>query len=224
MGAEWAQIRPQLIPLAKQTFANFQRHKAQWLAAAIAYFTMFAIAPLIIVIVEIAGAVLGQHQSLLHQLYGYLSHTAGKSAASGIQSIVAATFNQRRHGPMAQIVGWIVFFLAAIGLFSALQDALNTVWDVQPDKKTFVQTLRERGVAFAAVLGIVILLLASLALNAVLTVAGAALAHIGPFFPTLMKIVDFLVSFVSSPCSSRSCSAFCPIVKSNGATCGSAER
>ena len=81
MGAPWRQSAAQIIPLAKDTFANFQRHKGQWLAAAIAYFTMFAIAPLVIVIVEIAGLFLGHHQAVLNQLYGYLKQTAGISAA-----------------------------------------------------------------------------------------------------------------------------------------------
>jgi len=194
MGAEWAQVRPQLIPLFKQTFANFQRHNGQWLAAAIAYFTMFAIAPLLLVIVEIAGAILGHQQTLLNQFYSYLAHSAGKQAADGIHAIVSASAHARRAGPLAQIIGWIMFLVAAAGLFGALQQALNTVWDVGPKKRTLMETLRERAVPFLAVLGIVILLFASLAVNAVLTVAAGAMAHVAPFFPTLMKIADFVVS------------------------------
>ncbi len=122
MGAQRPQLRREIIPLGKETIAGFQRHKAQWLAAAIAYFTVFAIAPLIIVIVEIAGVILGQHRSVLDTLYGYLSQTAGKSAADGIRAIVSATFNQKRAGPMAQILSWAFFGVAAIGLFGSLQE------------------------------------------------------------------------------------------------------
>ncbi len=65
MGAQRARLRREIVLLGKETIAGFQRHKAQWLAAAIAYFTVFAIAPLIIVIVEIAGVILGQHRGVL---------------------------------------------------------------------------------------------------------------------------------------------------------------
>ncbi len=63
MGSSARQAIADVVPLARETFSEFQRHKAQWLAAAIAYFTMFAIAPLIIVVVAIAGFFLGHHQA-----------------------------------------------------------------------------------------------------------------------------------------------------------------
>lgn len=183
-----------LVSLAKETFKEFQRHKSQWLAAAIAYFTVFAVAPLVIVIVEIAGFFLGSHQRVLHQLYGYMATSAGPSAARGIESIVSATFAQRKAGVISQVVGWTVFAVAALGLFSSLQEALNTVWDVTPQKRTLLETLRQRLLSFAAVLGIAFLLLVSLGLNALLTIASSALSHVFPAFPALLKVLDFAVS------------------------------
>ncbi|MBV9719363.1 MAG: YihY/virulence factor BrkB family protein [Candidatus Eremiobacteraeota bacterium] len=179
----------------KATVAGFQRHKGQWLAAAIAYFTVFAVAPLIIIVVEIAGLILGRHQGVLDSLYGYLSQTAGKSAATGIRAIVSATFAQKHSGIMAQTVSWILFAVAAAGLFGSLQDALNTIWDVQPRKRGFLDTVRERAFSFAGVLCIAFLLLVALGANTVLTIAGQALAHVAPFFPTLIKAADFVLSF-----------------------------
>ena len=195
MGARLRELGPQMVPLAKETWSGFQRHKAQWLAAAIAYFTAFAIAPLIIVVVEIAGFVMGQHHGTLNTLHDYLQQSAGKSAADGIQSIVSATFNQRRSGTLMQIVGWVVFVFAAIGLFASLQEALNTIWDVEPEKKGLMEMLRSRASSFGIVLVVVLLLLISLGVNSVLTIAAAAMQHVFPFFPTLMKIVDFIVSW-----------------------------
>jgi membrane protein len=185
-----------MVPLARETFAEFQRHKAPWLAAAIAYFTVFAIAPLIIVVVEIAGLFLGDHEALLHRLYDYMSSSAGPSAAQGIQSIVAATFSQHKAGLLGQIIGWTVFVVAAVGLFASLQEALNTVWDVTPEKKTLLETIRARVLSFGMVLGIAFLLLISLGVTAVLTIADHAMAHTFPGFPTLAKLLDFGVSFV----------------------------
>jgi membrane protein len=183
------------VPLARETFTEFQRHKAQWLAAAIAYFTIFAIAPLIIVVVEIAGLFLGHHEAVLNRLYAYMSSSAGPSAARGIQAIVAATFSQHKAGLLEQIIGWAVFVVAAVGLFSSLQEALNTVWDVTPEKKTILETIKGRVLSFGMVLAIAFLLLVSLGINAALTIAGHAMAHVIPGSPTLAKLLDFGISF-----------------------------
>ncbi len=179
----------------RETLGEFQRHKGQWLAAAISYFTIFAIAPLVIIIAEIAGLVLGRHQAVLNELYGYLAGTAGPSAAQGIQSIVSATFAQRRPGIIAQIVGWSVFLFAAVGLFTSIQEALNAVWDVAAQKRGLLETAKDRLLSFGMVLCVAFVLLVSLGLNAILTTAGAALTHVAPAFPTVLKAADFVVSF-----------------------------
>src|SRR5581483_4108502 len=183
------------VPILKETWSEFGRHKAQWLAAAISYFTMFAIAPLIIVVVEIAGLFLGHHRAALDNIMGYLQHTAGKSAADGVRAMVSATFSQHRAGIIAQIIGWGVFVLGAIGLFTSLQEALNTIWDVEAEKRTFLDTVKDRITSFGVVLAIAFVLLVSLGLNAVLTLAAAAMQDVFPLFPTLIKILDFFISF-----------------------------
>lgn len=81
MGTAARQAVGQIVPLARETFSEFQRHKAPWLAAAIAYFTIFAIAPLIIVVVEIAGLFLGEHEAVFQsplRLYVVLRRPIGR--------------------------------------------------------------------------------------------------------------------------------------------------
>lgn len=197
MGGAGPKIKSQVIPLLRTTFSEFQRHKAPWLAAAIAYFTTFAIAPLIIVVVEIVGLFLGSHQAVLNELYGYLGSSAGPAASNGIKAIVTTTFGEHRAGIIAQIIGWVVFIFAAVGLFASLQDALNTIWDVPAQKSGFGQLIRKRLLSFGIVLAIGFLLLVSLALNTALTVAGKSLAHLLPLFPTLLKGVDFVITLAA---------------------------
>jgi membrane protein len=183
------------VPLVRQTLSEFQRHNSQWLAAAIAYFTLFAVAPLFIVIVEIAGFALGQHRQVLDALYAYLAHTARSDAANGIRSIVEATFSQRRSSTWAQIAGWFFFVLGAVGLFGAFQQALNTIWDVAPLKLSLLETVKNRFTSFVVVFVAALLLLVSLLLNSALSAAEAHLAHVAPFLPALAKVLDFLLSF-----------------------------
>ena len=194
MSEQWSRFRQDAIPVAKQSWAEFQRHNAQWLAAALAYFAAFAIAPLIIVLVEIAGLVIHDHQRVLNLIFGYLQRDAG-AGAGAVKQMVAATFNEPRKGIVAEIIGWVVFIVAAVGLFGAVQFALNTVWDVVPKKMTLKETIQQRGWSFAVMLGIALLLLVSMGVNAVLTMMSAYLTHVFPGFATLMKIADFAVSF-----------------------------
>jgi membrane protein len=178
----------EIVLVVKETAANFARHKGQWMAAAIAYFTMLAIAPLIIVVVEIAGAFLGQHQPILDQLYRYLAQSAGQSAEIGVRSIVTSTFDRHGAGIVAQIISWSIFVLAAIGLFTALQSALNTVWDVDNKTQPFVQAIRTRALALIVVIFIAFLLMVLLGIDAVLNTSSV--------FPAASKVGQFLASFI----------------------------
>jgi membrane protein len=179
-----------------QTFRNFHRHKAQWLAAAIAYYLTFAIAPLIIVVVAIAGLVLGHHRAVLDEIYAYIGSAAGQGAAAAVQSIVRATFLQMQAGTLAKAIGWVIFLVATIGLFSALQDALNIVWEVTPTKLDIAGFLRTRALAVAAVVTIALLLTVSLAVNSALSLAVNAAAGISPSMPIAVKSLDFVISFL----------------------------
>ena len=140
MNATWSNAAADFGGLVKETVVEFQRHKAQWLAAAIAYFALFAIAPLVIVVVEIAGLFLGSHRAVLDQLHRYLAQTAGVEAARGIDAIVTATFSHRRSGFVAQAAGWAAFVLGAIGFFGSLQEALNTIWECETGQVRFSKT------------------------------------------------------------------------------------
>lgn len=178
----------------RETFAAFGRHNGQWAAAAMAYFTLFAVAPLFIVVVEIAGAVLGRHQQVLDTLYGYLARSARPEAANDVRAIVQATLSHQRSGLLGQIVGWVLFVLGGVGLFSAFQHALDTIWEVTPRKNGLLEALRSRAVSFGAVVVVALLLLVSLLVNSFLGTVAQALVHVSPLLPAAAKWVDYLIS------------------------------
>ena len=196
MNATWGKNVAELGGLVKETVVEFQRHKAQWLAAAIAYFTLFAVAPLVIVVAEIAGFFLGSHRAVLDEIHGYILQTAGVDAARGIDSIVASTLSQQRSGLVAQAAGWGAFVLGAIGLVASLKEALNTIWDVKPAKTGFLELIKERILSFGMVLGVAFVLLVSLALSSIVSAAAAASATILPSFPLTVRIADIGISMV----------------------------
>jgi uncharacterized BrkB/YihY/UPF0761 family membrane protein len=105
------------IPLLRETWSAYQKHNGTWLAAALAYFGAFAVAPLIIVLVEISGFFLHNHQHVLDVIFSYMQRDLG-SGSDAVRAIVTSTFNEPRRSLASQVVGWALFVLAAIGLFS----------------------------------------------------------------------------------------------------------
>ena len=194
MGARWAAVGQKTVSIAKESWIEFQRHNAQWMAAALAYFAALAVAPLIIVLVEIAGLVIKDHQRVLNMIFDYLQRDSG-AGASAVKQIVSATFNQPRKGIVAEIVGWGVLVFAAVGFFGSVQFALDTLWDLMPKKLTLKQAIRQRASSFVVTLGIAVLLLLSIGINTLLTIMASYLTHMFDGFATLLKIADFLVSF-----------------------------
>ena len=185
-----------IASVVRETFGEFTRHRSQWLAAAIAYFTTFAIAPLIVIVVEIAGAVLGSHRSVLTAIYGYVDANGGPDASRLVRSIVEATFSQRRSGSIAQIATWAIFVASAFGWCGVLQEALNAVWDVPPAKRPLAETLKARAIPFAMMLAIALLLLFSMFVNAAVAAANGVLARILPGLPFLATVLDVAVALV----------------------------
>jgi membrane protein len=182
------------ISLLRQTWGDYQRHNAQWLAAALAYFGAFAIAPLIIVLVEITGFFYHGHQHVLEVIFDYLRRDLGPGSEA-VRQIVTATFDQPRRGLLAQIAGWAVFVLAALGLFGSLQFALNTVWDAGVQKLGLREAVRQRALGFAMMLIVALLLLVLVGANAALTTASAYFAHFFTGLALLVKVADFGISF-----------------------------
>lgn len=142
------------------------------LAASIAYATIFALAPLLIVLIAILGLLVG-NRSVEDSLMSQISAHAGVQAGLAMRDLVASQFNRPREGVIAQVIGWIVFIAGASGLFGALQDGLNAIWNVERTKGGWTLMLRERLASFGmmAVLGFV--LLVSFAANAAIAYISA---------------------------------------------------
>lgn len=169
------------------TWHAFNADKAQRLAASIAYGTMLSLAPLFIILIAIAGAVLGigngghGHHTAEDALLAQIRQGAGTAAEQTVRDLITSAFNKPRQGLVAQIVGWVTFVLGASALFGALQDALNAIWGVEGTHGGWQQVLRDR-LASAGMIAVVgFLLLVSFSLNAGTTVVAAHFALVVPF-------------------------------------------
>ena len=166
--------------LAKETVIRWTEDKCSTLAAALAYYSLFSLAPLVLIAVAVAGLVFG-HQAAEGQLYAQLAGLIGDSGAKAVQGIVANLSHQQGGGVVATIVGVATLLFGASGAFAQLQDSMNTIWKAKPPTTNdIIEFLRVRLLSFSMVLGIGFLLLVSLILSAILAAVGD---YLGMFLP-----------------------------------------
>jgi membrane protein len=155
--------------LLKQTFNEWLQDKAPQLGAALAYYTVFSLAPLILVLLAIIGVIFrNDPKGAWDKITEQMSYFLDPSAVQVVQSI-AQTASQPGKSTMATIIGIALAVFGASGVFGQLQDALNTIWGVKAKPGTGIWGfLRARFLSFAMVGGIFFLLLVSLAIEALL--------------------------------------------------------
>lgn len=156
-----------LWSLLRQTFAEWQRDKVSRLAAALAYYTTFSLAPVLVIVIAIASFLFEQstvQSRIIEQLQGLL----GENGAALVQEMLTNAQSQEG-GIWATIISLVLLVVGASGLFIQLQDALNTVWNVVPRPDGGIGKLvRDRLLSFGMVLVIGFLLMVSLLLSAAL--------------------------------------------------------
>src|SRR5687767_1508102 len=177
--------------------------KAWWdddaprLGASLAYYTLFAIAPVLLVATAIGGMVFGA-EAVRGEIVGQLDQLVGREGAHAVQSLLEGA-SQRRAGIVATVVGSIAFVVAATGAFLELQAALNTIWRVKPSpagnvKAFVIDRLRSFGLAVA----IGFLLMVSLAVTAAFAALSGWLSGRAPNIPLVWGGVTILVSLVAT--------------------------
>ncbi|MBV9497382.1 MAG: YihY/virulence factor BrkB family protein [Acidobacteria bacterium] len=177
--------------LFKQTFQEFLSDKVPRLGAALAYYTIFSIAPLLLIAIAIAGLVFGREAAqngITHQLGSVLGTTAAKAVND-----MVANAAKPKSGAIATIVGVVTLLLGASGVFGQLKDALNTIWDVEPEKSGGIFAMvKERFLSMAMVFGVGFLLLVSLVIDAAISAASDR------FIPDSIATVAQLIQLVLS--------------------------
>ena len=180
------------LDLFKQTFREFGEDKAPRLGAALAYYTIFSLAPLLLIAIAIAGFVLGQ-EAVQGQVSNQLSGVFGKTTSDALQQMIKNAAKPKS-GTLATIIGVITLLLGAAGVFGQLKDALNTIWDVEEKKGCgILGMLKARFLSMAMVCGSGFLLLVSLLIDAAISAASHRLIS-GPM-TTLLQGVQLVVSF-----------------------------
>jgi membrane protein len=181
--------------LFKETIAEWNEDNVPVLAAALAYYTIFSLAPLLIIAIAIAGAVFGEEAArgeIVRQIQGLV----GRDGAEAIQAMIQNAHQPGSGGGIATVVGVVILLFGASGVFGQLQTALNTIWEVKPKPgKGIASFLQSRFLSFAMVLVIGFLLLVSLVLSAVLVAISSFFGGLVPALAVLGQVINFAISF-----------------------------
>lgn len=179
--------------ITKESFSEWLNDNVPRLAASLTYYTLFSLAPLLIVIVGIAGLVLGP-AAAKGQLQTQLQGQLGGTGAGLIQSILSHA-SSRGSNIFATVGGFAILFYGASSVFVELHDALNKIWDVPPKPTSGIKGfLASRILPFLMIVGIGLLLLVSFALSWALALAGNFVSGVLPLPSWAFQIFQFIVS------------------------------
>jgi membrane protein len=188
-----------MFALLKATFQEWQEDGATRLAAALAYYTTFSLAPILVLIIAIAGLV-GGREAAQTQTMAQVEDLLGSEGREFVQEMIE-TASRPTTGWTATLVGAVTLLFGALGVFAELQNSLNTIWEVKPKParglldgiKRFVL---KRLISFTMVLGIGFLLLASLVISAALSALGEYIGTRWPMADFWLALINFTISFV----------------------------
>lgn len=163
----------------RDAFGGWQRHQDGRLAAALAYYAVFSLAPLLLVVIALLGLFLGRSNAQ-NQIAGQLQQVVGKNGTQMINVLIAGA-NHHGTGTIALIVGGALMLFSAIGIFMALQNALDEVFEIGPNSKGgFIQLVVLRLHALIVILALAIVAITALAIANV--VGGVMQTSIGGSF------------------------------------------
>jgi membrane protein len=184
-----------LWTLIKDTFAQWSEDNPFQLAAALAYYTLFSMAPLLMIAIAVAGLVFGREASQ-NQVVGIIEDLVGVQGARAIQAMIETAGRKPDSGVFAAGVGIILLLLGAGGVVEQLQHSLNTIWRVAPKTGRGIRGfLLDRLLSFSMVLSVGFLLVVSLVISAVLTAVSGIVGDFLPIDAATAHILDFVVSF-----------------------------
>jgi membrane protein len=180
--------------LLKQAAWDWFDDSAPTLGAAVAYYTVFSLAPLFIIAVAIAGLVFGR-EAAQGQIFEQLRALIGDTSAAAMQDVVQSANSKPATGVFATVVGFVALIIGASGVFAQLQASLNAIWRVEPKPGRGLWGLvQDRVLSFGFILIVGFLLLISLILTAIIAFIGQWFGSFLPGVETLIQILNAILS------------------------------
>jgi membrane protein len=187
-------ILKKAVAILKDTFSQWLEDQAPTLGAALAYYTVFSLAPLLIIVISISGWVFGK-EAAEGQIFEQLRDFMGDEIGRAMEVMVQNASEKPTTGMVATLIGFVTLLFGASGVFGQLQTSLNAIWGVQPKPgRGILGILRDRILSFGFILVVGFLLLVSLLLTAAISFVGN---RFGEMVPGMEALVQFLNSVFS---------------------------
>jgi len=178
----------------REVFSGYAKDNAHRLAAALAYYTIFSLAPLLVIVIAIVGFVFGP-EAAAGQIVDQISDILGQRVALAIQQIIIR-ISQPSSSITATIFGLVILLFGASQVFNHLNYSLNTIWNVRPNPNRGIWgPIKHRVFAVSLVLATGFLLLVTLVLSAFLAAVIKYFQNLFPWLGTAWQIANFLISF-----------------------------
>lgn len=190
-------MRPrELLALARESFSEWRRDDALTLGAALAYYTTFSLAPLLVVVIAIAGMVFGR-EAVEGRLVGEIQGLVGRQGAEAVQTMIAHAGRHEDAGLVAALLAVLATLFGATGVFAQLQASLDRIWNVPPPERAvgIRAMLKVRALSFGMVLAVGFLLVVSLVLSAALAALDDFAGGVLPVLQPLLQALNFALSF-----------------------------
>ena len=183
--------------LLKLSYQGWKEDKASRLSAALAYYTIFSLAPLLIIVIAITG-LFWQQQAVRQQVMGQIQSLVGVDGAKFVSDLLTSASNPAK-GVTATILGIITLLFGALGVFNELHNALNTIWEVEEEEvhgflRSVKRIIFDRFLSFTMILGIGFLLLVSLVISAGLSAFQQTLGNAFPLSEFIWQMINLIIS------------------------------
>ena len=184
----------EIFPILKKAGSDWMEDQAPSLGAALAYYTVFSLAPLLIIAIAIAGLVFGQ-EAAQGQIFDQLRGLLGEASGQAMQDMVQSANAKPATGIFATLIGVVTLLFGASGVFGQLQTSLNAIWGVEPKPgRGILGLVQDRILSFGFILVVGFLLLVSLLLTAAIAFVAQWFGGMLPGMETLAQILNFVLS------------------------------
>jgi len=184
-----------LIEIFKCAFDGFSDDKVMKLSGSLAYYTVFSMAPLLIVIISLCGLFLGR-EAVEGKIYSQLAGFVGSDTAAQLQDMIKNA-SLAGKSKMAAIIGAVTLLVGATSIFAEIQDSINSIWGLKPKpKRGWLKIVQNRVLSFSVVIGLGFLLLVSLSVSSVIDGFSTRLtAHFPGVAIVVFYIFNILITF-----------------------------
>lgn len=185
-----------LWEVLKKSFKGFSNDRITKMSSSLSYYTIFSMAPLLIIIISLSGLFLGQ-DAAQGKIYDQLSDFIGSNAASQLQTMIQNASLSGK-SKFAAIIGIATLIVGATTVFAQIQDTINYIWGIKPKpKKGWLNFLKNRFLSFSVIIGLAFLLLVSLTLSTIVDTFSASLkAHFPQITVVLLYVINTVITLL----------------------------